>query len=132
MLLFSVPADLLPVEREGLFMMKLGALGFALVMASATAQATELKPIQGATIALGGVTGVAYYTIEPDGYHVVATVAAGYDTKPIRFKAVLTDGQKLLMSVPGAESTTPSKLEVARSGERVTISDSPVLLADME
>jgi hypothetical protein len=92
----------------------------------------ELKPIQAATIALDGVTGVAYYTIEPDGYRVVATVAAGYDGEPIRFEAVLTDGQKILMTVPGPENTKPSELEIARSVDQLTISSSPVLLAEIE
>lgn len=88
--------------------------------------------IQGATIALGQVTGVAYYTIEPEGYRVIATIAAGYGETPMRFEAVLTDGQKLLVSVPGTPGTTASKLEIARSGDRLMITDAPVLVTAAE
>jgi hypothetical protein len=42
-----------------------------------TAHAEGLRPIQAKSIDLGGVSGVAYYTIERDGFHVVTTLAPG-------------------------------------------------------
>ncbi len=104
-------------------------LGFGMVLASASAQAMDLKPVQGATIALGGMTGVAYYTIEPNGYRVVATLAAAGAETPLRFEAVLVEGQELLVSVPGPVGTNPTELVIARSGDRLSISDAPVVLA---
>jgi hypothetical protein len=46
--------------------------------------AAELWPGRGASLALGDVSGMAYYTAEPDGYRVVATLAAGESTTPVR------------------------------------------------
>ena len=46
---------------------------FALA-ASAAAHAEGLRPIEAKSIDLGGVSGIAYYTVEPDGFHVVTTL----------------------------------------------------------
>ena len=54
------------------------ALGLGLVIASSAAHAMEVAPIQAASLTIGQATGVAYYTVEATGYHVVATLAAGY------------------------------------------------------
>ena len=43
----------------------------------ASARADNLRPIEGKSIDLGGISGVAYYTVERDGFHVVATLAQG-------------------------------------------------------
>jgi hypothetical protein len=103
--------------------------GLGMVLASASAQAVEMKPVQGATIALGGATGVAYYTVEPNGFRVVATLAAVNGERPLRFEAVLTDGQELLVSVPGLVGTKASELVIARSGDRLSITDAPMIVA---
>ncbi len=50
------------------------AAAFALA-AIGPAHAERLKPLQGQVIDLGDVSGVAYYTIEHDGFRVVATLA---------------------------------------------------------
>jgi hypothetical protein len=76
------------------------AAGLLAVFAAAGAQADELMPMQARSLALGEVTGVAYYTIPDEGYHVVATLAAGESGTPMRFVATLSAGQKVLMSVP--------------------------------
>lgn len=108
---------------------RFGALLMSALLASASAQAAELQPIQGATVTVGGVAGVVYYTIEPDGYRAVATVASGAEAPPVRFVAVLTDGQKLWVSVPGPVGSPASEIEIARSGNRLSITDRPVLVA---
>ena len=48
------------------------AAAFALA-AIGPAHAEGLKPLQGQVIDLGDVSGVAYYTVERDGFRVVAT-----------------------------------------------------------
>ncbi len=50
------------------------AAAFALA-AIGPAHAEGLKPLQGQVIDLGDVSGVAYYTVERDGFRVVATLA---------------------------------------------------------
>ena len=39
------------------------------------ARADGLRPIQGESVHLGEISGIAYYTVERDGFHVVATLA---------------------------------------------------------
>ena len=93
----------------------------ALMLAGA-AHAGELRPTQGQTFDLGGVLGVAYYTVEQDGYHVVATLASGAET-PIRFIATLGPGQSLTISVPQAVGELPLDFEIARIGEALFVGD---------
>ena len=50
------------------------AAAFALTFIGA-AQADGLRPVEGRSIDLGDVSGIAYYTVEPAGFRVVATVA---------------------------------------------------------
>jgi hypothetical protein len=87
--------------------------------------AAELAPGRGASIALGDVSGVAYYTAEPDGYHVVATLAAGANATPVRFIAVLRPDQKAIVSVPGAPGGRDAEVEIVRVGDQVHIAKGP-------
>ena len=113
-------------------MLKLGALAVGLTLAGGAAQAAELKPIQAASIFLNHVSGVAYYTVEPDGFRVVATVATGQDSAPMRVTATLTDGQKLVFSVPGPVGSSATEMEIARNGSTLSITDAPVVVANVE
>lgn len=101
------------------------ALG-ALVTTSAGA--AELKPGQGETITLNGVSGVAYYTVEAGGYRVIAVLASGAAAEPVRFQAVLQPGQAVAISVPGAAGTVPAALEIARRGDVVVVAEPAVAL----
>src|SRR5262245_22555960 len=70
------------------------ALAFASGLASfGAAHADGLRPIQAKSIDLGGVSGVAYYTVEPDGFHVVTTLAQGEAGTPVRIVSVLAQDQ---------------------------------------
>ena len=92
----------------------LAASGF-LVSTIVAAQADGLKPIEAQTIALSGVTGVAYYTTETDGYHVVATVAlADKPETPLRIQTVLSPGQSVIFSTPGSAGAPSTVLELSR------------------
>ena len=48
------------------------------------AHANDVRPIEARSIDLGKVSGIAYYTVERDGFHVVTTVAQGEAGTPIR------------------------------------------------
>ena len=48
------------------------AIGMASIGAT---HADGLRPIEGRSIDLGELSGVAYYTVERDGFRVVATLA---------------------------------------------------------
>src|SRR5919197_4428658 len=77
-------------------MRRFSSLLAAGLLAATGASAAELPVGAGASITLGDVSGIAYYTTEPDGYRVVLTVAAGEYKTPIRFIAVLQPGQKAI------------------------------------
>jgi hypothetical protein len=60
----------------------------ALALASLErARADDLRPIDAMSIDFGEVSGVAYYTVEHDGFHV-ATLARGMAGTPIRVVSV--------------------------------------------
>src|SRR4051794_10924578 len=75
-----------------------------------TAHADSLRPIQAKSIDLGDVSGVAYYTIEHDGFRVVTTLAQGSSGTPIRVVSILAPGQSVVLSTPDQSGG----LEIAR------------------
>ena len=81
-----------------------------------TAHADGLRPIQAKSIDLGEVSGVAYYTAEHDGLHVVTTLAEGEAGTPIRVVSVLAPGQRVVLSTPQAGA-----LEISRQGDSVLV-----------
>jgi hypothetical protein len=90
----------------------------AFVVASlGTAHADGLRPIEAKSINLGDVSGIAYYTIERDGFHVVTTLAQGEAGTPIRVVSVLAPGQSVVLSTPNR----PDTLEISRKGDSVLV-----------
>jgi hypothetical protein len=90
----------------------------ALTVASlGAAHADGLRPIAAQSIGLGEVSGVAYYTVEPDGFHVVTTVAQGEAGTPVRIVSVLAPGQRVLLSTPHQTEV----LEISRTGDSVRV-----------
>jgi len=96
------------------------ALGMAL---TGHAFAGDLKPIQSQTIDLGSVGGDAYYTVQKDGFHVVATFGQrDASARPVRFQAVLLPGQAVTFSTPRSASEQPLSFSIRRQDERVVVS----------
>lgn len=97
-------------------------LAAALALAPfAPARAEELKPIQAQAIDLGAVSGVAYYTVERDGFRVVATLAQGEDATPVRFEALLVPGTSVTISTPRGAGAAPEAVEISRQAEAVLV-----------
>ncbi|MHC2335379.1 hypothetical protein [Bradyrhizobium sp. USDA 4454] len=92
------------------------AAGFGIASLTA-AQAEGLRPIEAKSIDLGAISGVAYYTVERDGFHVVATLAQGETGTPLRVVSVLTPGQRVLLSTPQPAGV----IEISREGDSVLI-----------
>ena len=98
--------------------------GAALALASpGAAHADSLRPIEAKSIDLGGVSGVAYYTVEPDGFHVVTTLAQGEAGTPIRIVSVLASGQSVILSTPQQTGS----LEISRNGDKVLVQKARVV-----
>jgi hypothetical protein len=90
------------------------------------AQADGLKPIQALRIDLGEVSGIAYYTVKPDGFHVVATLANGETSEmPLRVHAVLASGQSVVFSTPGSTIAAPVSLTIKRHGDELVVLRNP-------
>jgi hypothetical protein len=99
----------------------------AIVLAAAAslpARAAELRPMQGMSLQLGELHGIAYYTVEDASYSVVATLA-GQDGTPARFESTLLPGQKVVVSIPGHRGSQGQTVELARQGPRVLVQTTP-------
>ena len=98
-------------------------LAAALALASiGPAQAKGLKPLQGQVIDLGDVSGVAYFTVERDGFRVVATLAKkDADAVPVRVVAVLAPDQSLTLSTPREWGTAADAVEIIRRADTVLV-----------
>ena len=83
----------------------------------AFARAEGLRPIEGRSIDLGEISGIAYYTVERDGFHVVATLAQGQAGAPIRVVSVLAPGQRVVLSTPQQADA----IEISRKGDSVLV-----------
>jgi hypothetical protein len=84
--------------------------------------AEGLKPFQGWVIDLGDVSGVAYYTVERDGFRVVATLAKkAEDAIPVRIVAVLAPGQSLTLSTPHEAGAPDDAVEITRRADTLLI-----------
>ena len=101
--------------------MSIRSTAFAAVFTLAalgTAQADDLRPIRAKSIHLGEVSGIAYYTVERDGFRVVTTLAQGEAGTPIRVVSVLAPGQRVVLSTPHQAGT----LEISRKDDKVLVS----------
>ena len=102
------------------------AAAFSLAAVTA-ARADGLRPIEGRTIDLGHVSGVVYYTVEHDGFRVVATFAQGETGTPVRFEALLAPGQSVVLSTPRAAGVAPREVQISRQNDRVLVHEAVVV-----
>jgi hypothetical protein len=94
----------------------------ALTLAAAPALAADLLPVHSQSIDLGGIAGDAYYTVEPEGYRVIATFAQrGEPGAAMRFQAVLAPGQSVIVSTPRATGEPANAVEIIRQQNRVVV-----------
>jgi hypothetical protein len=96
------------------------AAASALAFISA-AHADGLRPIEAQSISLGEMHGVAYYTVEPDGFRVVATMAQGEAGTPMRLEAVLGPGQSVVLSIPWDVGAASRSIEFSRLNDQVLV-----------
>ena len=101
------------------------AAAFGLSFAGA-AVARDAAPVEDQAIDLGDIAGDAYYTVQPDGYHVTATFADRRGaTTPVRFEAVLASGQALVVSTPRSAGEEPITVSIRRQQEHLIVSRTP-------
>ncbi len=113
----SLIRDILPLAVAG------GLIAVAVIApVRAADKPAGLRPAAAQKIQLGYVNGVAYYTTENDGYHVVATLSVA-DGAPVRVAATLQPEQAVSFSVPGGMEGTTRTVEIARRGDVVTVTE---------
>ena len=83
-------------------------------------QERAIGPRQGLVFSLGATIGVAYFTLEPAGFRLVATIqsAAG---APVRFTATLAPEQAATVSVPGKVGEQATEVSFLRRGEQLVV-----------
>jgi hypothetical protein len=95
------------------------------------AHAEGLKPFQGRVIDLGDVSAVAYYTVERDGFRVVATLAKkAEDAIPVRIVSVLAPGQSLTLSTPHEAGAPDGAVETVRRADTLLIHEAAPALTN--
>jgi hypothetical protein len=93
---------------------KLARLG-PLPVTRLAAEAALDRSTQGQVIDLGDVSAVAHYTVERDGFGVVATPGKqDEDAVPVRVVAVLAPDQSLTLSTPHEAGTPADAVEIIR------------------
>jgi hypothetical protein len=100
---------------------RIAVAALAVLALGGVAAAGDLKPMHSRSIDLGAMSGVAYYTVEPDGYHVVATLAQNDAGAPVRFETVLVSGQTMTLSTPRAAGMPPVKVEISRTADQIRV-----------
>ena len=93
----------------------------ALLAATAPANAGMLVPYEAESIDLGGLHGFAYYSEQPDGFRVVATLLEGEGGPAVRFEATLADRQRLTITLPGEPGEPARVVELSRTGDRLLV-----------
>jgi hypothetical protein len=109
-------------------------IGFALASIAVTgvAAATELAPGSGYSIRLSRFDGTVYYTVEQDGYRVVATLASGAAEQSIRFISTLEPGQRMVISAPQSVDQPSIDFEIVRDGDTLLVREpAPAVASDL-
>jgi hypothetical protein len=91
-----------------------------------SAHADSARPIEARSVDLGEMYGVAYYTVEREGFRVVTTLAQGEVGTPVRVVAVLAPGQSVVLSTPREAGVAPVEVEISRRGDRVLVREAAV------
>ncbi len=99
----------------------LAAVAAASLGVATQASARDLKPLQSQAIDLGPVAGDAFYTVEPNGFHVVATFAARNGGPPVRVQALLAPGQSVQVSTPRNVGEQPASVTIERRRDQVLV-----------
>ena len=72
------------------------------------------------------MSGVAYYTVEHDGFRVVVVLAQGETGTPVWFQTLLAPGQSVVLSTPGDAGAVGKSIEISRRDGQVLVQDAAV------
>jgi hypothetical protein len=95
----------------------------SLVAAWGDVHAEDLAPFAGRSVAVGEMSGVAYYRPTAAGYEVVITLADGPGGRPVRFVTTLNPGQATTISAPGMSGEQTTSITITRNGDHLSMDD---------
>jgi hypothetical protein len=99
----------------------LASCAVAAVFVAGGVHAETLKPIQARSIDLGTLAGIAYYTVEPEGYRLVSTLTPSGTDTPVRFVATLAPGQSVTLSTARMLGESAVQVRFIRQGDQVIV-----------
>jgi hypothetical protein len=109
------------------------AWAVVIILVAGGVRADSIRPIEGKRIDLGTFGGVAYYTVNPDGYRLVVTLTPSGAETPVRFVATLAPGQSMTLSTPRKLGQPALEVRFQRKGESLLVDapDSPPRLDEV-
>ena len=128
MLSFATAQPRTSTARTRATVLASGCLALLAAWLASGAQAEELQPVQGRSIALGPINGIAYYTNDAAGSRLVATLSSGEGSTPVRVVATLASGQSVTLSVPHGVGEPATTVTFSRQGEHVFVNDRAALV----
>jgi hypothetical protein len=93
----------------------------AALSVAGAAHAESLKPVQARRVDLGGLAGIAYYTVEKDGHRLVVSLKGNESDTPVRFVATLAPEQRVTVSVPRGAGEPATDVHFTRHGEHIEV-----------
>jgi hypothetical protein len=97
----------------------------SLVAVCGDVRAEDLAPFAGRSVAVGEMSGIAYYRPTEAGFEVVITLADGPAGRPVRFVTTLSPGQATAISAPGTSAEEPTSITITRNGDHLSVDDRP-------
>ncbi|HWA80208.1 MAG TPA: hypothetical protein VG848_07845 [Acetobacteraceae bacterium] len=103
----------------------------ALLLVGGNPRADSLKPAEAKIVDLGAVNGIVYYTVEPTGYRVVATLVpsglpSGHSPgllSVVRRVAILGPEQSVTLSSSGGVGEPAIEARIVRHGGQIFVED---------
>jgi hypothetical protein len=94
---------------------------FAMTLVTTAVRADPLAPVRAKNIELGALSGIVYYTVEPDGYRLVATLSVDGATNPFRVVATLASEQSMTLSAAREDGRPPVEVHFTRRGDQLLV-----------
>ena len=98
-------------------------VAYAVTIMSVAAEVSGrfIEPIEGKSVDLGTFGGVAYYTVNPDGYRLVVTLAPRGAQTLVRFTTTLAPGQSATVSTPRKLGDPATEVRFQHQGESLFV-----------
>jgi hypothetical protein len=87
-------------------------------------RSTELHSMEAKSLRLGEVNGIAYFTVQGQGYRLAVTFA-GLGGSPVRLVSTLLPGQEVAISAAASVGGSGPAIEFSRQSDRLIVATKP-------